>query len=286
MPLSLFLLAPLLAQAGPDVSPGAGGALPQAPLEIRRPRPPGEPAQGDRLGQCLATAARDPFAALDSVEQWAEDARGLARSEVGECEGVALVAIERWGQAHSAFVRARDAAPANELARRARLGAMAGNAALADGDPVRSDALFTVAHSDATNAAAAVLAGDIAVDWSRALVALGRIDEAGERLAAARSASPQNALGWLLSATLSRREERLGEAQAQIEEAARLALPNSDIGPAIGLEAGVIAILSDREAAARRSWQSVILVAPESAEAATAQAYLDQLGPEPPTPTP
>lgn len=283
MPLSLYLLAPLLAQVGPSVSPGSGGPLPQAPLEIPRRAAVAEPARDDRLGQCLALVTSDPFAALEAAERWGENAQGLARAEAGECEGVALSAIERWGAAQLAFIQARDATPANELARKARLGAMAGNAALADGDAAGADALFTAAHGDAGNAANTVLAGDIAVDWSRALVALGRVDEAGEKLAAARTASPQNALGWLLSATLARRQERLAEAQAQIEEAARLAPPNADIGPAIGLEAGVIAVLSGRDQAARRSWQSVILVAPESELAATAQAYLDQLGPEPPT---
>lgn len=39
-----LMLALLLAQVGPSVSPGAGGALPQAPLEIPRKAKPGEPA--------------------------------------------------------------------------------------------------------------------------------------------------------------------------------------------------------------------------------------------------
>lgn len=282
MTLSLYLLAPLFAQVGPSVAPGAGGALPQAPVELRRPRADGQVAQDDRLGQCLTMAASDPFGALDLAEAWSESAQGAARAEAGECEGVALVGVERWGAAQLAFVRARDATPVSELARRARLGSMAGNAALADGDPAGADALFRAAYGDAASAARAVLTGDIAVDWSRAMVALGRIDDASAKLAEARFSSPQNPLGWLLSATLSRRQDRLAEAQAQIEEAARLA-PRD---PAIGLEAGVIAVLSGRDEAARRSWQSVLQVAPDSAEAATAQGYLDQLGPEPPAQPP
>ena len=46
----------------------------------------------------------------------------------------------------------------------------------------------------------------------------------------------------------------------------------------IGLEAGVIAMLDGREPAARKAWQSVMLVAPGSKAAETAKAYLAQLG--------
>ena len=118
------------------------------------------------------------------------------------------------------------------------------------------------------------LAGDIQVDRSRALVALNREDEAGMALDEARSASPRNAEGWLLSATLDRRKGNLVEAQAKIEQAALLA--PSD--PEIGLEAGVIAMLSGREDAARRSWQSVQTIAPDTPAAETATSYLAQLG--------
>ena len=85
---------------------------------------------------------------------------------------------------------------------------------------------------------------------------------------------PDNAQAWLLSATLSRRDGDLATAQTRIERAAMLA----PLDPAIGLEAGLIAALGGRDEAARRSWQSVIEAVPGSAEAATAQGYLDQLG--------
>ena len=46
------------------------------------------------------------------------------------------------------------------------------------------------------------------------------MDEAVATLAEARAALPEDALAWLISARLSRRLERLGEAQAQIETVA------------------------------------------------------------------
>ena len=95
-------------------------------------------------------------------------------------------------------------------------------------------------------------------------------------LAQAREAEPDNAQAWLLSATLSRRQNKLIEAQAQIEKAAQL----SPRDPEIGLEAGVIAVLAGNEGAARHSWRSVLEMAPDSPAAATAKQYISQLGPE------
>ena len=45
----------------------------------------------------------------------------------------------------------------------------------------------------------------------------------------------------------------------------------------VGLEAGVIAALSGRDEEARRSFESVLLVAPQSTEATRARTYLEQL---------
>ena len=102
-------------------------------------------------------------------------------------------------------------------------------------------------------------------------------DEAAQALAEARTAEPENPQAWLLSATLSRRQNNLAMAQTQIEKAANLA-PND---PEVGLEAGVIAMLSGNKDAARRSWTSVTQAAPGSDAAATAKQYLDETAPEP-----
>ncbi|TAD73156.1 MAG: hypothetical protein EAY70_12700, partial [Sphingomonadales bacterium] len=115
-------------------------------------------------------------------------------------------------------------------------------------------------------------------DRARALVALGRGPEALDALDAATTLAPERAEGWLLKATLLRRLDRLGEAQAAIEQAAALAPGGAGIGPEIGLEAGVIAVLAGRDTAARASWQSVLDLAPESPAAATATDYLAQFG--------
>jgi tetratricopeptide (TPR) repeat protein len=116
------------------------------------------------------------------------------------------------------------------------------------------------------------------MDRARALVALGREDAALGALEAATTLAPERAEAWLLKATLLRRLGQLPLAQTAIERAAPLAPGAAGIGPEIGLEAGVIAVLAGRDEAARQSWQSVIDLAPESPAAATAKDYLAQLG--------
>ena len=161
------------------------------------------------------------------------------------------------------------------LAYSARLSAMAGNAALAEEDMEGALVLLDRAGGQALAAPDGALAADLRVDLARVLVRMGRMDDAAEALSEAREADGDDAQAWLLSATLSRRLSRLGEAQQQIERAALLAPRN----PQVGLEAGVIAALSGREADARSSFQSVLDVAPESPQADQAREYLAQIAP-------
>ncbi len=270
-PMNLAILLPLFAQVGP------GGALPQAPLEIPAPRKTKSEAPQGRLAQCLALIRSTPLDGLAAADAWLNEAKGSARSEPGECKGLALTALGRWQEAAEVFAIAHDDTPLSELPLRARRGAMAGNAALAAGNSDAALAAFDSAHAEARRARDDKLAGGITLDRARALVVLNRTEEAAAALTEARAVVPDSAVGWLLSATLSRRHGKLAEAQAQIERAAALAPTD----PEIGLEAGVIAVLGGRDGAARRSWQSVIATTPGSPAAKTARDYLDQLGLEP-----
>lgn len=260
-----FLLA-LLAQVGPAVSPGVGPPLPsqtipEASLPTRAP-----PACPDMT---------NPVDTADAASEWLATAKGAERAKAGECLGVALSTLERWDEAASAFQAAR--ADADRPEWRARLGAMAGEAALHAGEPADALAAFDAARADAAKVEGggdAALAGGIALFRARALVALDREAEAAVALEEARKAAPNSAQAWLLSATLSRRMGKLAEAQQQIERAFDL----RPVDLQVGVEAGVIAVLSGRDEAARKSWQSVVSAAPDSAEAATARDYLAQLG--------
>ncbi len=277
MPLALLL--PLLAQVGP------GGALPQAPLPVRpaktaisqaAPASPPATILSAELQNCLKLAQENPSDAIDEAEGWLAAAKTMKdKAGAQQCKALALTRTEGWAEAGTLFLAARDNTPANEPGERARLGALAGKALLVTGDTAAALSALDHAHGDAHTAGDNKLNGVIQIDRARALVALKRDAEASAALEGARYELPDNYQAWLLSATLSRREGKLGAAQSQIERAAAL-MP---VDPEIGLEAGAIAVLSGRDAAARLSWQSVIVAAPGSTFAKTAQGYLDQLGP-------
>lgn len=273
MPLTALLFLPLALQAG-NAPP-----LPQAPLEIHR-RKPGEAPRPvlrvpTRLEQCLARAKDDPAAAQDLARAWLAASKGSARAEPGRCLGVALSAQGQWDAAQQAFVAARDDSAASDRANKARLGGMAGNAALAAGKAEAALAALDVAHGDALGAGDPHLAAQLSIDRARALVMLKREGDAAAALAEARTGAADDPQGWLLSATLARRQGKLDEAQRQIETAAQLA----PLDPEVGLEAGVIAALGGRDDAARKSFSSVVRSAPGTEPARRAQQYLDQLGP-------
>lgn len=286
---SLLLLLPLMAQVGPAsaLPSSASPYASQLPLEIiekkdkedrdRRAReaqsvtmPAGRPGAAG----CMSAVEANPEKSAELARNALEDAIGRERVRAGLCLGVALTALDRWDEARGAFANARDAADSSDHASRARLGAMAGNAALAAGQPGQALSLLAPAATEAKIVGDADLTTSIALDRARALVAVKQPDEAANALAEARAAQPDNAQAWLLSATLSRRQDKLALAQTQIEKAASLAPQD----PEIGLEAGVIAMLSDNDVAARRSWESVVATAPASDAAATARQYISQLG--------
>ena len=228
----------------------------------------------DRLTVCERAARRDPTEAIATASAWLKEAVGAERSYPQECLGFAFVSLLRWQAAEDAFAAARDARPAGELAARAKLAAMAGNAALADNRYAAAIQHLDPARGDAAAAGDAPLAGEIAADRAQAYVGLGDLAHADAALADARRDAPQRMESWLLSATLARRQGKLADAQKDIETAAALAPKD----PAVGLEAGVIAALAGRDEAARQSWRSVIELAPNEPQAATARDYLAQIG--------
>ena len=273
MTLSLIPTLLLLMQVGPDPSVGGIPGLPDE-LANRPERAETLQVQKETLATCLQLASSNPQSALDRAQSWREMAEtDLEFAQSAHCLGLALVQLNRLDEARQAFELGSGEAPADNLAYGARLAAMAGNAAMAAGDSDAALPLLDRAGEQALAAGDKALGADLRVDLARVLVRLGREDDAALALAEAREADGDDAEAWLLSATLSRRMERLGEAQAQIERAALLDPRN----PQVGLEAGVIAAMSGREADARSSFQSVLTVAPDSREAERAQKYLDQL---------
>ena len=270
-------LLPLMLQAGLD--PTRGG-VPDYSADIQD-RPPRElsiidaPQPTSWLAQCLDQLEDEPTRAHVQAQIRRDTTNGQDRVLANHCLGLASTELGRWEEARAAFTAARQETPSEETRLRARFGAMAGNAALVTGDLPGALALLDAARADALAAQAGGMQGLIALDRARVLVGLEQLDAAEAALAEARMFQPDDAETRLLSATLLRRMGKLAEAQEQVEEAARL----DPTAPAIGLEAGVIAILDGREEAARSSWQSVIDLSPGTEFATSAQSYLDQLGP-------
>src|SRR6185312_5629758 len=107
-----------------------------------------------RLTLCLDQARKDPATAITTAGLWLNEAHDAGRALPQQCLGQAYVSLLRWDAARTAFLAARDSALAGEYAVRARLGAMAGNAAIAGKD-------LAAALADLDKAAAdAGLAGD------------------------------------------------------------------------------------------------------------------------------
>lgn len=272
------LLAMFL-QVGLSPAPAPVSPIPDELYEQRRLNR--EAAQDDekpdainnRLTDCITLAETDPEAARAEASAWFDAAELSRKSWAAQCLGMALVQQGRWDDAAAAFIKGRDTTMPGAQLYRAQLGAMAGNAALSAGDAEAALAAFEIAETDVAASGNAVLGSEVTLDRARALVALGRMDDAASALSAAREASPDNAQAWLLSATLSRRMGQLDEAQKHIERAAILA-PRD---PETGIEAGVIAVLAGRPDAARKSWASVIEAAPDTPFAKTAQSYIAQL---------
>lgn len=272
-----------LMQVGPNPSPGQSSPLPiprrrkQAETEAQAGMIRPDLPQQDRLTACIAKAANDPQAALVDARAWvAEGADAGQKVRANQCLGLILSnggdfegALEAFGQAVSGIPKEQEVAAVPLMA-------MAGNAALAGGQPQPALDWFDRALAVKGYADNAAL-GAVQADRSRALVALGRMAEAGGALDEAHRLAPEDGEGWLLSATLARRNDDLPRAQRDIEIAAKYA-PRD---PRIGLEAGVIAVLDGREDAARKSWESVVSADPQGESGKVAKSYLEQIGPAP-----
>jgi tetratricopeptide (TPR) repeat protein len=288
----MSLLLALLLQVGPD--PTGGGMRGD---DLVRDRPPRENARGPGTEQeitdptsawlqsCLDAIGTDAARAHTMAQIRRTQTTGTERVLANHCLGTAASELALWDDARSAFMAAHDETPEGEIRARARFTMMAGNAALAGGDSEGALALLTQAGAEARSAAAAPLQAIAAIDLARALVALNRQEEALGALDEATGFAPESAEGWLLKATLLRRMNLLDAAQTAIETAVKLAPGADGLGPEIGLEAGLIAVLAGRDEAARASWQSVIDLAADSPAAKQARDYLVQLGPAQSVPT-
>ena len=228
-----------------------------------------------QFSECLKQAVTDAPSAVTQASEWAQKGGGyLARA----CHGYALATDFKFDLAVPLLTEAAQGAEAKKDDRAARFWAQAGNAAIAVGE--MDVALDSLNKALAATALVAAERADIEIDRARALVILNQNAEAEAALTTARGLASENATAWLLSATLARRENKLPDALGFIQTAAALA-PRD---PAVALEAGNIAIAAGDDASARKQWEQVLAIAPNSRQATSAKAQLAALGPSPARP--
>lgn len=221
-----------------------------------------------QLDECLATAAQDPKSGIVNANEWLGKNGGW---RARQCLGFAYHKEGNYKASEAAFLQAVTEAERQKSSEAGKLWLQAGNAALAGGDGARA-----VTHFDAAIAKGGFTGealGEVYIDRARANGTKGDMAAVKADLAKAHELVPQDPLGWLLSATLARREGDLVRARADIAIAAKIATED----PAIALEAGNIAISANDNAGARKNWQAAIELSPDSPYAATAKEHLVQL---------
>lgn len=223
-----------------------------------------------RLDECLALAASDPQSGIVDANDWLRKNGGW---RARQCLGFAYHKQGNHKAATDAFASAvtdAQSSGADSIAV-GKLRLQAGNAALVAGDIVPAITHFNTAIGSGAFSGEAL--GEIYIDRARANGVVGDMAAAKADLAKAHELVPQDPLGWLLSATLARREGDLTRARADIAIAAKLAAKD----PAIALEAGNIAAEAQDFAGARTNWQAVVDLSPASPYAATAKGHLKEL---------
>lgn len=275
MPTPMILA--LLLQVGPNPAVSDPLGLPDE-LANRPPRAAPAPEHNpvsQWLSTCLDLIETDASRAHTAAQIRRNETEGAERVVANHCLGLAATELGLWADARTAFLAARDETPADQSSARARFALMAGNAALGAKDVVNAVEILAEARDLARQSASTTLEAIAATDHARALVSAEREEDALAALELATTLEPGLVEGWLLRATLLRRMDRLEAARAAIAQAQGLAPQALEIT----LEAGLIAALQGRDAAARESWQSIVTAQPDSLAGQRAAAYLDQLGP-------
>jgi len=247
----------------PPRRPRPEAAAPATPAPAPAPAPE-DPATA-RYRECTGQIRANAEMAVTAANVWHDQGGGASARQ---CLGLALIALDRWEPAATAFEQAaREAESANDP-RRADFWAQAGNAWVAAGDGRKALAALDAAllSPNLTDE----LRGEVRLDRARARVALD--DNQGARTEIDRAAQlvPNDPLTWYLSAALARRVNDLPRAATDIARARQLA-PDS---PDIVLLAGTIAGLTGNMAEAESLYRQVAQQAPDSDAGRQAAASL------------
>ena len=220
-----------------------------------------------RIAACQKLIAADPKTAVDQATAWADRDKSVPARQ---CLGLAFVGIERWAPAEAALAQAAAQAEADHDARYLSLWSQAANAALAGDQPAK--AREDLDHVLSAPGVPPTLGGEAWVDRARADVALEELAQARTDMDKGLALVPQDPFGWLLSATLARRQKDLPRAQKDVA----LALKSAADDPSVQLEAGNIAAAAGQMDAARAAWTRAAQMAPDDPAGQAAKAALNQ----------
>ena len=224
-----------------------------------------DPAVEARYRSCAELVRTNAEAALAAANAWRGEGGGL---HARQCLGLALVALERWSPAATAFEQAAREAEAAQDPRRADFWVQSGNAWVAAGEGARAVQAFDAAL--ATPGLTDALRGEVHLDRARALVALGNAAGARADIDRALQLVAADPFAWYLSAALARREGNFVRAGTDIARARALAPANPDIA----LLAGTLAGLAGNMAEAERLYRQVATSAPDTEAGRAAAASL------------
>ena len=219
------------------------------------PVPPEPPrlSQAPEYGRCLDLLLADPAGARGFARDWYMQGGGEGAAQ---CEALAQLSLGEADAAAEALERIAARSEAG-LAARAAVFGQAAEAWRAAGKPQRASAAASLALALTPQDA------DLLLERAMARLALNQLPGALVDLDLAVVLDADRAEAWVLRAAAQRRLERLNPAEDSITTALRLAPRNVEAL----LERGILRQLRGEAEAARRDWERVMELAPDSAAA-------------------
>lgn len=240
--LALFAAAPAMAQQV------AGPPAPASPDDQSLDR--------RRYDGCVRALQSDAKKAEEFAVAWAAQGGGLPARH---CQALAQLQLKQFAAAASTLAAAAREAEAAKSPLAADFWGQAGNAAFLAGDSKGAVGYFTSAL--ATNGEfAPQRAAALHVDRARAQAELGDLAAARADLDEAIALNKDDAIAWMLSAALARRQGDMARASSEISRASTLAPSDPDIM----FEQANIAAANGDLAAARKVWAMTVRAAPGS----------------------
>jgi len=219
------------------------------------PVPPEPPrlSQAPEYARCLDLLLADPAGARGFARDWYMQGGGEGAAQ---CEALAQLSLGEADAAAEALERIAARSEAG-LAARAAVFGQAAEAWRAAGKPQRASAAASLALALTPQDA------DLLLERAMARLALGQLPGALVDLDLAVVLDADRTEAWVLRAAAQRRLERLNPAEDSITTALRLAPRNVEAL----LERGILRQLRGEAEAARRDWERVMELAPDSAAA-------------------